>query len=481
MEPLCMKRPDLFFTAVLVPLDALMIFAAGLAAFHLRLAPYFTNIRPVTFDLTLERFSSVTALAVAIWIVVFILSGVYRFSRRRLGEELGQIFFAGAAAMAVIFALLFFSLEAFDSRFIVLAGWAIAILFLWMERIIVRGVERSLRFFGIGVSRMVVIGRNDTADVLRTTFEQKPWLGMEIVGTYKQFDDSSQKQIANLARKNRIDDILLADPDASRDTLSKLKLFSDVEHLTLRYSADLFSSGTLHVEATPYAGIPIMTIKKTPLDGWGAIYKRAFDLIASLVLLAILTPVMIAVAMIITFETGLPVLFANERVGEKSARFSTLKFRSMRAEYSVGNQKGLGNQQKARALETELIRNQSKKGGPVYKIMEDPRITPFGRFIRKYSIDELPQLWNVLRGEMSLVGPRPHQPREVDQYLPHHKKVHTVKPGMTGLSQISGRSDLDFEDEVRLDTFYIENWSLWLDFVILIKTPLVVLLRRGAY
>jgi lipopolysaccharide/colanic/teichoic acid biosynthesis glycosyltransferase len=153
----------------------------------------------------------------------------------------------------------------------------------------------------------------------------------------------------------------------------------------------------------------------------------------------------------------------------------------MRAEWSVGSQKGLGNQREALAFEQELIRNKSLKGGPVYKINGDPRVTPFGKFIRKYSIDELPQLLNVLAGTMSLVGPRPHQPREVERYLPHHRKVHNVRPGMTGMAQTSGRSDLDFEDEVRLDTFYIENWSPLLDLKILLKTPFAVLLRKGAY
>ena len=146
----------------------------------------------------------------------------------------------------------------------------------------------------------------------------------------------------------------------------------------------------------------------------------------------------------------------------------------------MGTQKKLGDQQQALALEQKLIAQQSKQG-PIYKIKNDPRVTPFGSFIRKYSIDELPQLINILFGTMSLVGPRPHQPREVQNYKTHHLKVHTLKPGLTGLAQISGRSDLAFEQEMRLDLYYIEHWSPWLDFSILIKTPLVVLFRKGSY
>jgi len=153
----------------------------------------------------------------------------------------------------------------------------------------------------------------------------------------------------------------------------------------------------------------------------------------------------------------------------------------MKQAFSIGEQKGFGDQKHALALEAELIRTSSKKQGPVYKIMNDPRITRIGTFLRKYSIDELPQLFNVLFGTMSLVGPRPHQPREVAKYADHQRKVHLVRPGITGLAQISGRSDLDFQEEVRLDTYYIEHWGPWLDFVILLKTPLVVLFRKGAY
>ncbi|KKW36101.1 MAG: Undecaprenyl-phosphate glucose phosphotransferase [Candidatus Giovannonibacteria bacterium GW2011_GWA2_53_7] len=476
-----MKRPDLFFTAILVPLDALAIFGAGLAAYHLRLAPIFTNVRPVIFHLSIERFSQITTAAVLVWLLVFALSGLYRVSRRRIGEELKQIFLAGSSAMAVIFAFLFFTLEAFDSRFIVLAGWALAILFLSLERVVVRSIQRSLYLLKIGVRRTVIIGEDEASRILRHTFETRRRLGVEVVATYTTFDAKTEASLKRLAESKKIDDIVFTDTEANREVLTRLKTFSDVEHVNLAYSADLFSVGSLRMEVSTISGVPVMLIKKTPLDGWGAIYKRGFDIIGSILLLLLASPLLLLAMIGILFETGRPILFKNERVGETGRRFDTLKFRSMRAEYSVGRQKGLGDQTKAEELEEELIRKKSIKEGPVYKISDDPRVTIFGRFIRKYSIDELPQLFNVLAGSMSLVGPRPHQPREVKNYLPHHLKVHTVRPGITGLSQISGRSDLEFEDEVRLDTFYIENWSPLLDLIILLKTPWVVVFKKGAY
>jgi lipopolysaccharide/colanic/teichoic acid biosynthesis glycosyltransferase len=147
--------------------------------------------------------------------------------------------------------------------------------------------------------------------------------------------------------------------------------------------------------------------------------------------------------------------------------------------YSIGPK--FKKQKAALKIEQELIKEKSIKEGPVYKIADDPRVTPVGHFIRRWSIDELPQFINVFKGDMSLVGPRPHQPREVANYLPHHRRVLAIKPGITGLAQISGRSDLDFEDEVRLDAWYIENWSPALDLYILIKTPMAVINKKGAY
>jgi lipopolysaccharide/colanic/teichoic acid biosynthesis glycosyltransferase len=148
--------------------------------------------------------------------------------------------------------------------------------------------------------------------------------------------------------------------------------------------------------------------------------------------------------------------------------------------FSIGPQ-FMQNEQDRLELERRLIAERSIKEGPVYKIADDPRVMPVGRFLRRWSLDELPQFWNVLTGKMSIIGPRPHQPREVEKYLPHQRRVLAIKPGITGLAQISGRSDLSFEDEVRLDLWYIENWSIWLDLYILFKTPFAVVNRKGAY
>jgi len=220
--------------------------------------------------------------------------------------------------------------------------------------------------------------------------------------------------------------------------------------------------------------VPLVEVKKTPLDGWGRILKRLFDLIVSAGLIIMLSPIMLAVALLIKLDSPGPLFFAKlddgtplRRVGVAGRLFCYWKFRSMRP-YSDS------------LRYTELSGQNLRNDGPMVKIKDDPRVTRVGKYLRRWSLDELPELFLVLRGKMSLVGPRPHLPEEVAKYEGRHKKVLTIKPGITGLAQVSGRSDLSFEEEVKLDVFYIENWSLWRDIVILIRTPLAVLKNRQA-
>ena len=234
--------------------------------------------------------------------------------------------------------------------------------------------------------------------------------------------------------------------------------------------ADLLGTKVLKTELTEYAGLPIMEVKKTPLEGWGRIIKRLFDMVASLILIVILSPILLAIAAAIKLDSHGPIFFSRRddnsplfRVGQGGKIFRYFKFRSMRD----------------RSYK-ELAELNLRKEGPLVKIKNDPRITRVGKFIRRFSIDELPELFLVLVGKMSLVGPRPHLPEEVAKYERHHKKVLTLKPGITGLAQISGRSDLSFEEEVKLDTYYIENWSFLLDLTILLRTPMAVLRGRKA-
>ncbi len=470
-----MKRSELAFTLALVPLDYLALVTAGIAAYYSRFHPYFVNIRPVIFTLTLTQFLTILFPALFIWILVFAGAGLYATHRRSIWKELSRVILAASASMAIVFAILFFSRTWFDSRFIALVAWVFSILFVSLGRLAIRGVQRSLMHSGIGVYRVVIIGSNASTETLTKLFQNKPSLGLSIVSSFKTFDDAVAKKIKLLKSQDKVDEILLADPEASKQTTLDLIAFTDVEHLGFRYSADLYTTAVGRSIVHMFSGIPVIEVQKTPLDGWGAIYKRVFDIIASLVLIILTSPIMLLTAIAIKLDSRGPIFFSRldddkrmMRVGQGGKQFPYFKFRSMNP--------GTHNMRYK-----ELAKQDTRKGSPMVKIENDPRITRVGRFIRKFSIDELPEFFLVLSGKMSLVGPRPHLPEEVAKYKPEHRKVLTIKPGITGLAQISGRADLDFDEEVRLDTYYIEHWSPWLDLYILLKTPIVVIFKKGAY
>ncbi len=469
-----MKRAELFFTLLLVPVDFLMLVLAATVAYFARFHPVFTNVRPVSFSLAFAPYLSVVAPIAIVWLAVFALAGLYATRRRSLAQELTRVILACSAAMASVFALLFFSRTFFESRFIAVAAWILAIAFVGAGRMLVRLLQGLLLRMGIGEHRVIVIGDSKSARILTDLFLHQPPLGLRVVGSFPAFTKAVADRMRKIKRAEHIDEIWLADPDASRETALDLLAFTDTEHLGFTYTADFFSSAVGRSVLHTYAGIPVIEVRKTPLDGWGAIYKRAFDIVFSLLFIFITLPLQLLIALAIVLDSRGGIFFSRlpgglptVRIGQGAEPFPYFKFRTM---------------QPNRHFERyDLLAHLDTRQGPLVKIKDDPRITRVGRFLRTYSLDELPEFYLVLLGSMSLVGPRPHLPEEVDKYEPHQRKVLTVKPGITGLAQISGRANLDFDEEVHLDMRYIEHWTPWLDLYILLKTPSVVLFRKGAY
>ncbi|MDQ7814436.1 MAG: sugar transferase [Patescibacteria group bacterium] len=474
------RRLDLTFTALLLPLDALALFAAAISAYSLRFSRFVTEVRPILQDVNFSNYISAASLFVLIWIGLFALAGLYSPHPRKAWNELGRIIITCGAGTMVVIATVFFRREITTSRFIVLAVLAFSILYVLIGRLFLRTVRHLLLNFRVGHKLFVVIGSSAAANDITATYKEKPVLGLTIVRQFKTWNNEAQKAILSLKQKDGLDGIILADPEMDKHDALELIAFADENHLTFRYLADLFAAKFTNIEVMTDSGLPVIEVKRTPLDGWGRIAKRAFDVIFAIFFLILFSPLILISCLALIIEDGLPVIFQNERVGEGGRIFRLYKLRSMWRKFSIGPQFKQGTKERL-ALEKELIAKKSIKEGPVYKIADDPRITPVGMFIRRWSIDELPQFWNVLKGDMSIVGPRPHQIREVAGYKPHQRRVFAIRPGITGMAQISGRSDLEFEDEVRLDAWYIENWSLWLDIYIVLKTPFAVLYRKGAY
>jgi len=474
-----MKKASIILTTISLPLDFLMLILAGITAYFLRFNTIFTKIKPVIFNLPFDRYLPIMFSVALGWIILFAIAGLYSVKpTRRLTSELSRVVFACSTGISAITIYLFFRLDAFNSRFIVLASWILAIIFVSCSRIILKIIKNLLYRAGVGVKKVIIIGTGRISDIIFETLKQRRGFGLLVVGHYPNFNKEIAEELNKLIEQKQLDEILLTNPKSNEEEALAVLNFCEENRLDFKYSADLFSTYLANMSIYAIGGVPIVEMQKTKLQAWGRVIKRLVDFSGAFILIIITSPLLLLSALAVLIETGWPIIYKNERVGEGGNFFSTLKFRSMYQKYCIGPQ--FKNTAEALAFEKELIQTNSTKEGPVYKIKDDPRVTFVGKILRRLSLDELPQLFNVLAGSMSLVGPRPHQPREVELYAKHHRKVLNIKPGLTGLSQISGRSDLEFEEEVTLDTLYIENWTLLLDVIILIKTPFILFRNRKA-
>lgn len=471
-----MKKAELIFGAILVPIDYLMLVLAGCSAYFLRFQTSFTQYQPVVYEIPFGEFFIMVLITAFVWLFFFAAASLYNIrGTRRIIEEVRKIFLACSTGVLAIVILFFIERDLFSSRFIILAAYGFSILYVTCARLIILFIGRYLFLKGIGVHHVVLIGATKISGMIASEMKQKKGLGFRIQLQAESLTEPIKKKILALQQSGHADELIQTDPTLSRQQIEEIYEFCDEHHLVFKYAAALFDTQTANIAIQPIAGIPIVEIKKTALDGWGRIAKRLFDIVGAAMLILLTSPLMLLAALTILFDSGRPIFFSRRdnggkvmRVGQFGKAFRYVKFRTMQPRTD------------SLRYDKSLQEQDSRKGSPLVKIVNDPRITRVGKLLRRFSIDELPELFLVLKGDMSLVGPRPHLPEEVAQYKKHHKGVLNMKPGITGLAQISGRSDLDFEDEVRLDTLYMEHWALWMDLVILFKTPFVLLKRRKA-
>lgn len=272
--------------------------------------------------------------------------------------------------------------------------------------------------------------------------------------------------LGTILEDDRIDEVIIADPDFPQEQAVDLVDTCHQRGVRVKIAPSTMEILMQQAEFIPGEAVPLFELRPPVFDGFDYVLKRTFDLVGSALLLVFMSPVLAGIALAVRITSRGPVLYRSERPGIGGRPFGCLKFRTM---YKDADQ---------RQADLESLNEAS---GALFKIRDDPRMTPVGRFLRRHSLDELPQLVNVLRGQMSLVGPRPLPMRDYEQLEEWHRKRYLVLPGITGLWQVSGRSDLEFDDLVRLDFLYLERWSVFLDLVILLKTVPAVFLRRGAF
>jgi len=453
--------------------DLMAIMVAMVAAYRFR------TIIPGSLAAFAPRRHMYLGLAsLPIWSAVCAHYGLY--SGRRVSSRLEEFRSIVHAALGSVLGIivLTFALKLDVSR-----GWTLTLLpasivLLSAEREIVRRIFAMLRRRGRLLRRVLIAGSNEEAIALCSMLQDDARLGYDVIGFLA--DDIPIGEIVhdgirvigtveNAVAATVTEDItgvIVATTAVDTDTTNRLARHLSEVGLHVEISASLCDVAAERLKVRPLGRYPVLYVESARLQGWRRVAKRTFDLCVAVPLLVITSPFLLLAAVIIKLETPGPVFFRQSRVGCDNAPFIMLKLRTM-----VRN---------AQELQDSLVpRNEAAY--PLFKMRNDPRVTRFGRVLRRMSLDELPQLFNVISGQMSMVGPRPALPHEVSAWSEDLKKRLRLKPGLTGLWQVSGRSDASFEDYVRWDLYYLDNWSLWADVSIVLRTIPAVFRSHGAY
>jgi exopolysaccharide biosynthesis polyprenyl glycosylphosphotransferase len=344
-------------------------------------------------------------------------------------------------------------------------------------RVVLMETLRYVRHRGVDGHRVVIVGCGEPAVAFAKHLQrQSPWK-IELLGYVSVVGEEAHPQarpqlghlgsLAALLDRTPVDEVVFAAPDRELQTFREGMSACEARGVDVLFSlpSTVPHRGSMQIANISGFDYPLLNLRRTPTSEPRLAVKRAIDLVGGLVGLLLAGPIMLVAAIAIKVDSKGPIFFKQVRAGRNGRKFTMFKFRSMVVD--------------AEELKARLA-HLNEMSGPVFKIKQDPRITKVGRILRKTSIDELPQLFNIVTGDMSLVGPRPPLPSEVEQYEPWQRRRLSVKPGLTGLWQVSGRNQVDFEEWMQLDLDYIDNWSLWLDLKIIARTVPVVLLRSGA-
>ena len=465
-----LKRYQSFVDGVFRVSDSTVIVAAWLGSYWFR---FYSSPIPVTKGMPeFTTYASLAPLVAVLWMSVFALMRVYE-SRRMLGaaREVQLILKAHGLALLLFIALTYMFEEYKYSRLVMVYFGGLAAAALIFFRMALRSALRAFRKRGFNLRHIVVVGEGPAVDTLIQRLESFPELGLRVTGVVTQSgaaaDPPSNKpvlghfgQISEIVEKTRADEVLIALPWSQQHEMGRLLDLLKDETLDVRLVPDVQAYVTLGCEVEDFDGVPVVRINDSPLIGWGALFKRTTDLVLSALALVLLSPLLLLIAALVKLTSNGPVLYRQERMGLDGRTFHMLKFRSMRVDAE-------------------------SQSGAVWARAGDDRRTLIGTLLRQTSLDELPQLWNVFLGEMSLVGPRPERPVFVHQFrkqIPHYMLRHKVKAGITGWAQVNGwRGNTSLTRRVECDLYYIQNWSYALDLKILTLTLWKGFINKNAY
>ncbi|MEN9724099.1 MAG: hypothetical protein RJB38_2085 [Pseudomonadota bacterium] len=453
--------------------DAIMVGSVWLlsyyARFHLPLIAITKGIPEVS------RYVAILPLVIVLWHVVFSSAGLYR-SAQIMGryQELFRVLQAHALAIVILLALSYLISDYRYSRATIGIFALLGALGLGLGRLTVRNLFRSRRLKGLGVTRTLLVGEGPSAELILGRLLRFPELGLQVVGrlisgnspepTSREFASiavlGTFAELARILKDQQIEELIIALPRSQSDWLDRLLRQVRDETVDIRVIPDLHEYVTLGCLIEDFEGLPVVGLNESPLMGWSAKFKRLTDIVLSGFALIFLSPLLALIALAIRVTSPGPIFYRQERMGIDGSTFDMLKFRSMR-------------------VDAEDL------SGPVWARQNDNRRTVLGSFLRSTSLDELPQFWNVLKGDMSLVGPRPERPVFVEKFrneIPGYMLRHKVKAGITGWAQVNGwRGDTSLEKRIECDLYYIRHWSFWMDVKILWLTVWRGFVHKNAY
>jgi exopolysaccharide biosynthesis polyprenyl glycosylphosphotransferase len=471
--------------------DALLIYAAFYLAYYLRykllldsslIESFRNNVVGGGGDRDhVTQFSDFFPLEIGIIIggmLIFILRGLY--SIRLSGSlllQIRQIVASLTLGLSLMVAYFFVIPSAVNSRLLVPFVWICAIVTLSLGRVVLSLLMGLLHRVGLGERRLLVVGSGRLGKMIMQHIAASPNLGYSIVGFLHDMHEppgdfgrfrmlGTLEDLALVIRSMQVDEVIIALPsELHQQTIRSVRL---CERLGASFMLvpELYELSLSRIDMVAIEGIPLLGIKQKQINTIQRAIMRLTDIVGAVLVLILGAPLWLCFALLVKLTSPGEVILRQTRIGVNGRPFTCYKFRSM---YKNAEQ----------MLAALLERNEAQ--GPLFKMKDDPRVTPIGKFLRRTSLDEIPQLFNVIKGDMSLVGPRPPLPREVAQYEEWQKNRLAVKPGLTGLWQVRGRSDLSFDEGVLMDLYYIENWSLRLYYQILLRTVPAVLFSRGAY
>jgi exopolysaccharide biosynthesis polyprenyl glycosylphosphotransferase len=473
------KRFRRLLSLGLVLVDILLINIAFAVSYWARYdRQWFRAVDPA-YDVSFSAYIPFAVVLTALLLSAYKLEGVYDHRRGASWfDEFYSVVNGTTTGIIIMVVVTFFYRPLVYSRLLFIYTGVLVIALLGFSRLLKSIVLRKLRQRGIGVVQALIVGAGEVGRTVMRNIVAQPGLGYQVVGFVDDNPDKGHKDIGrfrglgsidNLPRivqEESIDEVIITLPWMYHRKIIRIMTQCEREGVRALLVPDLFQMSLSRMDVDDLGGIPMIGVKAISITGWKLITKRAIDFTIALVGLIVLSPLMLLIALAIKLDSPGPVLFKQIRMGKGGRPFILYKFRSMREGAEEEQQK---------------LTDLNEAEGPIFKIRHDPRCTTVGRFLRRTSLDELPQLYNVLRGEMSLVGPRPPVPKEVECYEEWHKKRLEVSPGMTGLWQVSGRSELTFDEMALLDIYYIENWSAALDTEIFLRTIPRIIFGNGAF